>query len=379
MAYTPPANHEYRVFLCSIPDVVLTSVNENIQVDVYPDTLYATPVFTATYAPDLDATVRFNIADIFRSYMHTDLPSTDIYLQQHVYMGFGFKVTGMDSGTVWMNYYNVLLSRFEADDNPWTYMKTHYNTLQPREKSVTKESPEHLTLYHIGPVTPLQLYARFYPKTGGSTDVALTRPTYSGMNTYRFNWDTLWKLRPGNCYQYVDIVAIDNGDDQMTQRYIYSRQTGKEHYFLWVNALGGIDTVTFQGANIMQPKVTHNIGRNNGLPVQLDDSDDYVEWRQLSGWFPWRQREWLCDFISSKLGHWIYDQDNNTYAKIVVTSSQMEASDDGQHFQFSFTYRLVKKANTMGAASQESTFSQAVTWAAEKIDYDDTQVVEKEE
>lgn len=371
MFYTFP--YEHSVHLDNIPDFVITGVGENLQVDVCDDTTYTNTVFTATYIPDLNNEVRFNLADIFRPFLKTKLPDTDIFLQQEVYKSFGFVIFGLDSGVIKNEYYDVLLSRAEMADTPYIYMRSHFLTLQPKEKQVTRMQPEHLTLWGIGPVSPIQLFARFYPTSGGHEDVALETPEYTGINTFRFDWATLWRLRPGNCRSYIDIVAIDSKEEEdvMKQRYIYTQTSGREHYFLWVNALGGIDTICCDGANTLQPQVMHNVGRRQAQVIQLDDSDDHRQWHQQSGWFPWKQREWLWDFISSKLGHWLYDPDNGTYTEIVITSAEMEAADDKQLVQFAFTYRRASRGNAVGTSSRKNTFSQAAADQAEAIDYDD--------
>lgn len=375
MSYTVPT-YEHSVHLDNIPDFVLTSVDENLQVDVYDDTTYTTVIFTGTYIPDLADEVRFNLADIFRNHLSTALPNADIFLQPNIYKGFGFVITGLTSETTSAQYYEVLLSKAEVDETPQVYMQSHFLTLQPKEKHVTKDMPEHLTLNGIGPISDVQLYARFYPEIGGQEDVLLGPPSYTGTNTYRFDWQTLWQLRPGNCKKFVDIVAKDSKEDKMSQRYIYTHKSGREHYFLWANALGGIDTIFCDGANTLQPQVTHNVGRRMTQVIQLDDSDDYRQWQQQSGWFPWMLREWLWDFVSSKLGHWIYDPENDSYTEIIITSAEMEASDDKQLVQFTFTYRRAKRGNAVGASSRAASFSQSAAETAEAIDYDDTQVVE---
>ena len=374
MAYTVPA-YEGNVHLENMPDFVITAVDENLLVEVFGDNTTNNLVFTATYIPDLNNEVRFNLANIFRGLLKTEMLNTSIYLQSHVYKGFFFRITGVDSEVVTPAGYMVLLSKAEVSDTPYVYMQSHFLTLQPVEKPVTRDMPEHLTLYFDSVAYPT-LCARFYPKAGGCQDVQLAAPSYPGVNTYRFVWDSLWQLRPGNCFPFVDIVAKNGKDDLMSQRYIYSHKSGHEHYFLWVNALGGIDTICCDGANTLQPQVTHNVGRRQSLVIQLDDSDDYRQWQQQSGWFPWKQREWLWDFVSSKLGHWLYDAEKDTYTEIIITSADMEASDNKQLVQFTFTYRKASRGNAVGTSSRAASFSQSAADSAEEIDYDDTQEVE---
>lgn len=371
MAYTVPT-YEGNVHLENIPDFVVTGVDENLQVEVFDDNTATNLVFTGIYIPDLNSEVRFNLADIFRNYLKTELPDADIFLQERTYKGFYFRLTGLSSEVVTMAGYMILLSKAEADDTPHVYMQSHFLTLQPKDKLVTRDMPEHLTLRFERVDYPV-LVARFYPTAGGHDDVALDVPTYPGVNTYRFFWEDLWQLRPvASCYRYVDIVATDTKADIMSQRYIYAHKSGREHYFLWVNALGGIDTICCDGANTLQPQVTHNVGRRQSIVIQLDDSDDHRQWHQQSGWFPWKQREWLWDFISSKLGHWLYDPEKETYTEIIITSAEMDAADDGQLVQFAFTYRLANRGNAVGTSSRDTAFSQAAADQAEEIDYDDT-------
>lgn len=373
MSYTKPQTYEHSVHLGNIPDFVLTAVDEYIQVDVYPDTLYLTPVFSGSYMPDPSGEVRLNFADIFRDFLKTELPNADVFLQRYVYRSFGFVIKGLTSNTQSAEYYDVLLSKADVAVSPYAYMQTHFLTLQPIEKRVTRDMPEHLTLNGIGPSTPLQLYARFYPTSGGSDDVQLDSPANTGINTFRFDWQSIWEQRPVACNTYFDIVANDGKVDLMMQRYLYENRCGREHYFVWVNALGGIDTICCTGANALTPAVSYNVGTRNGLTLQLDDSEDYRQWTQQSGWFPWKQREWLWDFISSKLGHWLYDPANGTYTEIVLTTSDMEASDNGQLVQFTFGYRLSRGGKSVGTDGRQAAFSQSAADSSHEIDYDDKQ------
>jgi hypothetical protein len=374
MSYTIPT-YEGNVHLENIPDFIVTNVREDsLQVEAFDDNTTTNLVFTGIYVPDLNQEVRFNLADIFRNYLKTELPNADIYLQNRVYKGFYFRITGLTSQIVEGAGYVILLSKAEVADTPYVYMQSHFLTLQPLDKPVKKDMPEHLTfLFASGSVVA----ARFYPLQGGSVDVVpFPSIAGAGVRTYRFFWEGLWEMRPGECFPYIDIVVKNGNDDIMSQRYIYSHKSGHEHYFLWVNALGGIDTICCDGANTLQPQVTHNVGRRQSLVIQLDDSDDYRQWQQQSGWFPWKQREWLWDFVSSKLGHWLYDAEKDTYTEIIITSVDMEASDNKQLVQFTFTYRKASRGNAVGTSSRAASFSQSAADAAEDIDYDDTQVVD---
>lgn len=371
MSYTIPA-FEGDLHLENMPDFVVTAADEKLLVEAFGDEAGTDLVFRATYRPDFNQEVRYNLSDIYRGLLSTELQNASVYVQDKVYKRFLFRITGLDSGTVEEGKYAILLSRAEVAETPIAYMQSHYLTLQPVEKNVTKGMPEHLTFNDTG-VTVL---ARFYPLAGGHDDVALPSTVDTGVKTCRFFWESLWEMRQGDCYPYIDIVANDGKGDMMSQRYIYKHQSGHEHYFLWVNAFGGIDTICCDGANALQPQVTHNVGRRQRQVIQLDDTDDHRQWQQQSGWFPWKQREWLWDFVSSKLGHWIYDAEKESYTEIVVTSSEMEASDDKQHVRFSFTYRLASRGNAVDASSRETAYSQSAADQAEEIDYDDTQEVE---
>lgn len=315
--------------------------------------------FTASYAPDFNGKIRIDFGQLCGDYIETLMPngSTNTVSQTSALITCvaSFKDSQGNNiayplGYPWEWYvFNAVLKSATPFQ---TWVQTHFLTNQPLEKPTTKDSPEWLTWIDLDGSHILKVV--FYPKEGGQAATTVRTDTVAGCFTEHVSFRRLIALanvQPSQLLGYYDLILYDAKNEVLCrQRYIYEERTGTEHYFCFVNALGGIDTLICDGENALQPEVTHNTGRFGGQYVALDDTDDRRQWRQQTGQKPHKWRNWLHELLSQKQAAALYDPEAGEYKAIVVTESELDISDKGQLGEASFSYILDDSVNAIGDA-----------------------------
>ena len=337
--------------------------------------------FTASYAPDSNGEIWIDFSQLYGDYLETLMPNgSNTVVSQTIASitceaSFSGSTTGQiayPSGYPWVWYvFNAkLISSIPFE----TWCQRNFLTNQPIEKPTNYEAPEWLTYLVLG-IGGTNLKARFYKKVGGSVDALIRSNNIAGCYTVDVSFKHLIQLAnvlPNYLLGYYDVILFDSGDNEMCrQRYIYEERTGKEHYFLFVNSLGGIDTLVCQGENILQPEVTHNIGRFGSQYRALDDTDDCRHWQQNTGMVPYRWRNWIYDLLTAKQAASKYDHEADTLNPIVVDESEISMSDVGQLASASFGYLMTEVDNVIAdteRALERGTLHQSVADEAESLE-----------
>ena len=344
----PVAGHTYAKN--EVPAFVITTQN----------TLLATlttgneTVFRGSYAPDFAGKISIDFKGLYDEYLKTQIPSSlgdeithTSYLRQftatfHVLIG---EDTSGEPATLSWYVANARLKSATSFFHEWSLR--NFLTNQPIEKVTNYESPEWLTwLDQLGIST---LTARFYPKVGGSRDVTVFTSANSGCYSVNVRYSRIIRMSsmlPNQMKGYYDLILYDAKNTEVCrQRYIYEERTGREKYYCFVNALGGIDTLICDGENVLQPETTHNIGRFADRFRALDDTDDMRKWTQNTGMMPTRYRNWVYELLTEKREAEKYDPAAMDYYEIVVDQSEIGMSDNGQLASASFGYILDETEN----------------------------------
>lgn len=305
------------------------------------------PLITVSYVPDFSGMVYVDFSDIYKDVLKTELPSgaADVVQQNDYMVKFSIKLSDDSSNDAVINFWvcNALL-KSSAQFKPWS--KYHFLTNQPLEKPTTYDSLEYLTFLDLDDPAGRKVKVVFYPNSGGNETRQLTTTSTVGCYTVDVSYDIVIRLAHhfSTYYKgYYDIILTDSSDNELArQRYIYRERSGKEHYFLFTNALGGVDTMVCDGENVLQPEVSHNIGRFGKRYIALDDTDDHRVWTQNTGMMPHKYRNWVHELLSSKQAAAIY---NGARTTIVVTETDIAMGDGGQLASASFSYMLTETDN----------------------------------
>ena len=333
-------------------------------------------IFQGSYAPDFNNQITIDFRGLYDSYLKTLIPTTGSneithtqYLQQFTAI-FDVLVGEDTAGEPATLSWKVANAKLKSDLLYSVWSEANFLTNQPMEKTTNYEAPEWLTWRDGG--TSCDLIARFYKKNGTSLDVTVKAASSEGVYSANVRYSRLISMAnvlPSQLQGYYDLILVNSKDEEVArQRYIYEERTGREKYFLFVNALGGIDTLICHGENVLQPEITHNIGRFGREYNALDDTDDMREWSQSTGMVPNRQRNWIYELLTAKQGAEKYDPETMKYLEIVVDSSNISMGDFNQLSSATFGYILNETENVVADTERpDRSLHQSVADSAEAL------------
>lgn len=338
------------------------------------DWIDAEVVFQGSYVPDFDGKVTVDFGDCYADCVKTTVPdgSATIITQSRWQRYFRAIIYDSAGSIVSSHSWFVANALLKASQSFEEWSQANFMTNQPLEKQTNYEAPEWLTYFDLD--GDWNVIGRFYPKEGGLVDCVVKSDTGEGCFSVNVSYARLIPMvarLPHQLKGYYDIILSDgNLDEICRQRYIYEERTGCEKYFLFTNALGGIDTMLCQGENLLQPETTHNIGRFAGGFKPLDDTDDHRVWEQNTGSLPNKYRNWLHELFTTKQGAAIYDADGETYTEIVLTASDLSVGDFGQLASASFSYMLNETVNVISDTERavDRSLHQSVADEAEELE-----------
>lgn len=377
----------------TVPDLVLEA-DEGVQIKVYfkvpldeewePDNI----LFDGAYTMDFDGRVTVNFEELYDSFLQTQFPpsSGNSLFQSRYWCEFNIVWIGIDSSTSSGVVFRVANAVINSTLDFQSWAQANFLTNQPIEKTTTKDAPEWLTWYD-GTYGDLKLKVRFYPKAGNHEDITIFTESSALFDdtggalcyTVEVSYSRIIKMSdhlPNQLLGYYDLLLIDGkGNILATQRYIYEERTGKEKYFLFINGLGGIDTLICHGENVLKPELTLNIGRFGKKYVPVDDSDNPRKWQQQTGHMPFRWRDWLYELMSIRQEAWKYD--GMSYVPIVLENADIDMSDNGQLDTASFDYRYqtVSRAISDTERAKDRTLHASAADQSEPLDDLTTQAV----
>ena len=250
---TPEPEHIYAKN--EVPPFVITTQNTLLAVL----TVGNETVFQGSYSPDFNGRISIDFVGLYDKWLKTTIPSSagDIIIQNDLVQRFTatfYVLVGEDvpSDSNHISWYvaNAKL-KSAADFASWS--QRNFLTNQPIEKATNYESPEWLTwLDRRGGST---LVARFYPKAGGNLEATVFEAPVKGCYSANVRYSRIVRMAhalPSALKGYYDLILTDeNGAEVCRQRYIYNERSGREKYYCLVNALGGIDTLTCDGENVL--------------------------------------------------------------------------------------------------------------------------------
>lgn len=341
-------------------------------------------VFKGIYAPDFNGQISIDFRGLYDVYLKTIIPTTGNDEITHTEYRRRFTATfevvvgedtpGDSNSISWY----VANARLKSETPFYEWGRANFLTNQPIEKTTNYEAPEWLTWWDDGALC--ELTARFYRRNGTSMDVTVKTDADEGVYSCNVRYSRLIRMAnvlPSSLLGYYDLILSNVKDGEVCrQRYIYEERSGHEKYFLFVNALGGIDTLICKGENVLAPDITHNIGRFGRQYRALDDTNDMRKWTQHIGQVPNRQRNWIYELLTAKQGAEKYDPETMKYLEIVVDSSELSMSDFGQLAGSPFSYILNETENVVADTERpDRSLHQSVADQADEL-YDDTKQME---
>lgn len=334
-------------------------------------------VFEGTYTPDFDGLITLDFNELYEPYLKTKFPFTGTeILQDRYWCLFNIIWTGISSETSGNVAFKVANATVAPSAVFATWVGSNFLTNQPVEKRTTTDSPEFLSWFD-GAYGDLVLKVRWYLKSGGNDDVDVFTEDDDDYSDYGalcytvdVSYDRLIQLAnylPGSLRDYYDLILIDGkGNELMTQRYVFGKRSGKEKYYLFVNALGGIDTLVCQGEHTLQPELTLNIGKFGRQFVPIDDAENTKQWTQQTGQMPYRWRDWFYELMTVRQGVWKYA--NGDLQGIVLKTSDIAMGDSGQLASATFSYIATDGTRSNGYQERDPVLHQSIVKQAEEME-----------
>lgn len=301
-------------------------------------------IYKGSYTP-FSSRVSFEIKDVVSSHLSTSQPSQpygDFY--QNMCMKNIRVQAEDDDGDSWMVDFYVM--NFLAKINTSSFLNAvtkRFLTIQPSVKHITVESPEFLSYFYH---TTARLVVKFYLIDGTTEQVTLfnyNHQDYGRVYTHYVAYERVMKASNVPSSQkkpYYDVFVVNSKGTRISeiQRYIYEDPVSSEFYYLFINQMGGIDTLTCTGVRKQLPEVTYNLAKLSNEFSQLDDTDDSLIYQQNTGYFSADHLQWLIGFVMSKKGRWLYNATKKKATAIVMKETDAELSERDSFVAMSFSY-----------------------------------------
>lgn len=362
----------------------LNKVTEFVMSSTYSVTLTLTlnpngvseEIFVCRYHPNMHGVIFIDLTDIVRDYVKSIVPTNDNdYVQTDFFKEFQYKIEE-DNGGNSTGTFTVANIAVNTSDTLETWCASSFLTHQAAQKRTNYESPEWLTYFDLD--GDYSLKVRFYKKVGGNIEAVVKTDSAVGCYTVNVSYSKLIRLvnmLPSQLKGYYDLVLCDGSDEEIAyQRYLYHERSGKEHYYLFVNPQGGIDTIIADGANVLNPDMTLNYGRFHFQYTPIDDADNIRMWNQAFS-IEWKERYWVHGLMATRGEAAVYFVGAKAYEKIVVVGTSFSMSDNGQLAPTSFDYILSEATQVMLASEERSRgFTQSAADASEELHDETTKV-----
>ena len=366
-------------FLNKVTELVMTA-NDSVTMSLTlnPNGV-SEEVFFGRYHPNFAGVIFIDLTDIVRNYVKSTVPTNDNdYVQTDFFKEFQYKIEE-DNGGQATGTFKVANSAVNTSDTLVTWCASNFLTHQAAQKRTNYESPEWLTYFDLD--GQYYLKVRFYKKTGGYVEAVVKTDGAVGCYTVNVGYSRLIRLvnmLPSQLKGYYDLIlCYQPGRDEVEltqQRYLYHERSGKEHYYLFVNPQGGIDTIIADGANVLNPDMTLNYGKFGFRFVPIDDADNIRMWNQAFS-IEWKERYWVHGLMATRGEAAVYFVGAKAYEKIVVVGTSFSMSDNGQLAPTSFDYILSEATQVMLASEERSRgFSQSAADATEELHDETTKV-----
>lgn len=217
-----------------------------------------------------------------------------------------------------------------------SFVAENFLTWQPQDKKVRLNSPEYLTAYLLT-TQRVKLKATF----PNLTTTTLTLATgVAGAWTFNLTYAKVTALLSGVYPAFYDVwieTAATSVRTSFIQRYTYSEsKSAHEHWFLFQNSLGGLDTLLATGVHSFVGDNDYTIGENDETLSEVAFTAQRL-YTKNTGPLDTFERQWLLDFFPSA-GKYMCD--GSTLLPIVMTESDVNYSAIDLPSSYQFTYRL---------------------------------------
>lgn len=293
-------------------------------------------LFSASYTPDKNNRAEIDIREIVHTSLSFTLKEqTTSYVQSNLVADFTISLNS-DELTASFRAIRAGVDRSSVDAA--IFLKANFLTWQPQVKKVTYSTPEYLTFYAVSDcVVRLKAYFNEGEETT-SEEIELYNASAGSAYTLQMEYAVIAAKFDSRFPSFYDVWVEDTVGARLTyvQRYVASDiLSEREHWILFENSLGGIDTIRAYGQCDFTADHTHNIAVIDEVSTEYSVDTERI-FEKSTGYLTPQERTWLLDFLPSAQK---YIFAGNALRPIVVTEDNTAYTEEDLPSEYTFSYK----------------------------------------
>ena len=293
-------------------------------------------LFSASYTPDKNNRAEIDIREIVHTSLSFTLKEqTTSYVQSNLVADF---TISLNSGELTASFRAIRAGVDRSSVDATIFLKANFLTWQPQVKKVTYSTPEYLTFYAVSDcVVRLKAYFNEGEETT-SEEIELYNASAGSAYTLPMEYAVIAEKFDSRFPSFYDVWVEDTVGARLTyvQRYVASDiLSEREHWILFENSLGGIDTIRAYGQCDFTADHTHNIAVIDEVSTEYSVDTERI-FEKSTGYLTLQERIWLLDFLPSAQK---YIFAGNALRPIVVTEDNTAYSEEDLPSEYTFSYK----------------------------------------
>lgn len=293
-------------------------------------------LFSASYTPDKNNRAEIDIREIVHTSLSFTLKEqTTSYVQSNLVADF---TISLNSGELTASFRAIRAGVDRSSVDAAIFLKANFLTWQPQVKKVTYSTPEYLTFYAVSDcIVRLKAYFNEGEETT-SEEIELYNASAGSAYTLQMEYAVIAAKFDSRFPSFYDVWVEDTVGARLTyvQRYVASDiLSEREHWILFENSLGGIDTIRAYGQCDFTADHTHNIAVIDEVSTEYSVDTERI-FEKSTGFLTPQERTWLLDFLPSAQK---YIFAGNALRPIVVTEDNTAYSEEDLPSEYTFSYK----------------------------------------
>lgn len=293
-------------------------------------------LFSASYTPDKNNRAEIDIREIVHTSLSFTLKEqTTSYVQSNLVADF---TISLNSGELTASFRAIRAGVDRSSVDAAIFLKANFLTWQPQVKKVTYSTPEYLTFYAVSDcVVRLKAYFNEGEETT-SEEIELYNASAGSAYTLPMEYAVIAAKFDSQFPSFYDVWVEDTVGARLTyvQRYVASDiLSEREHWILFENSLGGIDTIRAYGQCDFTADHTHNIAVIDEVSTEYSVDTERI-FEKSTGYLTPQERTWLLDFLPSAQK---YIFAGNALRPIVVTEDNTAYTEEDLPSEYTFSYK----------------------------------------
>lgn len=307
-------------------------------------------LFSASYTPDKNNRAEIDIREIVHTSLSFTLKEhTTSYVQSNLVADFTISLNS-DELTASFRAIRAGVDRSSVDAA--IFLKANFLTWQPQVKKVTYSTPEYLTFYAVSDcVVRLKAYFNEREETT-SEEIELYNASAGSAYTLQMEYAVIAAKFDSRFPSFYDVWVEDTVGARLTyvQRYVASDiLSEREHWILFENSLGGIDTIRAYGQCDFTADHTHNIAVIDEVSTEYSVDTERI-FEKSTGFLTPQERTWLLDFLPSAQK---YIFAGNALRPIVVTEDNTAYTEEDLPSEYTFSYKYADATSLLNITRAE--------------------------